>query len=422
MVMPEQMRQTDVAVIGGGIVGLACSLELARRGVKVCVLERDRVGHGCSKGNAGWLTPALALPLAVPGQWRKALRWLADPQSPFYIRPRADLKLITWLMGFLAASRRSRFEPNAAALVSLSRQSLDAWEEMADAPETEPFEFARDGLLAVFESQGALDAARASAELTASFGVPFEQWSADEVCEREPAVRGAQIGGLFFPGEGRCEPYLAVRALEAAARRAGVEIVESAEVLNAERASSRLSSLHTTRGQFDAKDYVLAAGTWSGALGARLGVSIPMMGAKGYSLVVPPLDPQPRRSLYLADRKIAVNPHANSLRISGTLELVGEDLTVNSRRVEGIVQGARHMLQLNDPLGEVEIWRGLRPCLPDGMPAIGRTRRYRNLWLATGHHMTGLKTAPGTGRLLAELLCDLTPFIDPLPFRADRYA
>ncbi|TFG40038.1 MAG: FAD-dependent oxidoreductase, partial [Candidatus Aminicenantes bacterium] len=99
MVMPEQMRQTDVAVIGGGIVGLACALELARQGVKVCVLERDRVGYGCSKGNAGWLTPALALPLAVPGQWRKALKWLADPQSPFYIRPRADLKLLTWLVG-----------------------------------------------------------------------------------------------------------------------------------------------------------------------------------------------------------------------------------------------------------------------------------------------------------------------------------
>lgn len=419
--MPEQMRKTDVVVIGGGIVGLACALELARRGVKVCVLERDRVGYGCSKGNAGWLTPALALPLAVPGQWRKALKWLADPQSPFYIRPRADLKLLTWLVGFLAASRRSQFERNAAALVSLSRLSLDAWEEIADTPGTESFEFARDGLLAVFETQGALDAARASAEMTASLGVPFEQWSADAVREREPAIHGAQIGGLFFPREGRCEPYLAVQTLAAAARRAGVEIVESAEVLTAELTSSNVRSLRTTHGRFEADDYVLAAGTWSGTLGARLGVSIPMMGAKGYSLLVPPLEPQPQRSLYLAERKIAVNPHANSLRIAGTLELVGEDLTVNSRRLEGIVLGARGMLRLNEPLGEVEIWRGLRPCLPDGMPAIGRTRRYRNLWLATGHHMTGLKTATGTGRLLAELLCDQPPFVDPLPFRADRY-
>jgi D-amino-acid dehydrogenase len=420
--MPEQMRQSDVTVIGGGIVGLACALELARRGVKVCVLERDRVGYGCSKGNAGWLTPALALPLAVPGQWRKALKWLADPQSPFYIRPRADWRLLTWLVGFLAASRRSQFEQNAAALVSLSRLSLDAWEEIADTPGTEPFEFARDGLLAVFETQGALDAARVSAEMTADLGVPFEHWSAETVREREPAIRGVQIGGLFFPREGRCEPYLAVQTLAAAARLAGVEIVESAEVLTAEHTSSNVRSLRTTRGRFEAADYVLAAGTWSGSLGARLGVSVPMMGAKGYSLLVPPLEPQPRCSLYLAERKIAVNPHSSSLRIAGTLELVGEDLTVNSRRLEGIIQGARGMLQLNDPLGEVEIWRGLRPCLPDGMPAIGRTRRYRNLWLATGHHMTGLKTAPGTGRLLAELLCGLTPFIDPLPFRADRYA
>ncbi|HZW08798.1 MAG TPA: FAD-dependent oxidoreductase, partial [Phycisphaerales bacterium] len=126
------------------------------------------------------------------------------------------------------------------------------------------------------------------------------------------------------------------------------------------------------------------------------------------------------RSIMLAERKIAVNPHAERLRVSGTLELVGEDLSISIRRVEAIARGAREMLAIDEP-GEYELWRGLRPCTPDGMPAIGRASGFTNLWLATGHQMVGLKTAPATGRLLAELMCGERPTFDPGPFRADRF-
>jgi D-amino-acid dehydrogenase len=412
--------RADVAVIGGGVVGVACALELARRGAAVIVLERDRVGRGCSYGNAGWLTWSLALPLAAPGQMWKAARWLLDPESPFYIRPRPDPALAAWLVGFLAASRGDRFERGAAALIELSRWSVDAWEELSkQAPES--FGFVRAGLLAIYETPGALAAARKAAELTARLGVPFEEWTADDVRGREPAVRGPQTGALFFPRDAHCEPYPAVRTLAAEARRAGVTFVEDAEVLDADRDSGTVRSLRTTRGRVSATEVVLAAGTWSGSLGRRLGVKLPVLGAKGYSLVIPRLDPHPSRSLYLAERKVAINPHADALRISGTLELVGEDLSVNPRRVEAIVRAARAMLALPEPLRETELWRGLRPCTPDGMPVIGRARGFRNLWLATGHQMTGLKTAPGTGRLLAELMSGEPPTFDPAPFRADRY-
>ena len=417
----EPPVRTDVAVIGGGVIGVACALELARRGLSVCVLERDRVGHGCSYGNAGWLTSSLAMPLAAPGLWRKAARWLFDPESPFYIRPRFDPALFAWLAGFLAASRRARFERGAEALVELSRYSVDAWERFAGEPETEPFGFARAGLLAIHESTGSLAAATAAARWTDQLGVPFESWSAEEVREREPAVRGEQIGGLFFPRDAHCEPYSAVRALTGAARRVGVQFVEHAEVLDVEGDGESMRALRTAQGRVSATEFVLAAGAWSGSLGRSLGVRLPMLGAKGYSIVVPRREPHPQRSLYLAERKIAINPHAASLRVSGTLELVGEDLTVNRRRVDVIARGARGMLAIDPSLGEAEVWAGLRPCLPDGMPVIGRARGARNLWLATGHQMTGLKTAPATGRLLAELVCGQTPSFDPAPFRADRY-
>lgn len=412
-------RRTDVAVIGGGVVGLACGLELARRGVRVCVLERDRIGHGCSYGNAGWLTPSLALPLAAPGAVRLALRRLLDPDGPFYIRPRADPALARWLIGFLLASRRSRYERGAEALVELCRDSVDGWERLAETDDDE-FGFARTGLVAVHESTASLEAALPAAAFTARLGIPFESWSAERLREREPALHGPAAGALFFPDDARCDPYGAVVALAREARRAGATLCEGAEVVDAERDGDRVRALRTTAGPLDVSDVVLAAGAWSGTLGRRLGVRLPMLGAKGYTIVVPPLDPHPGRAIYLTRDKVAINPHTDSLRISGTLELVGDDLSVTRRRVDAVLAAARRHLALPDEAASASIWAGLRPCLPDGMPAIGRSGRTRNLWLATGHQMTGLKTAPATGELLAQLMTGEPPRFDPVPFRPDR--
>lgn len=418
---PEQPNTAEIAVIGGGVVGVACALELARRGASVLVLERDRIGQGCSRGNAGWLTPSLAKPLAAPGHARKALRWMLDPESPFYIKPRPDPALAAWLLGFIAASRDAdRFQRGLAALVELSNWSLDVWEALA-ARTAEPFGYERAGLVAVFESHAGLAAARGMAERTASLGVPFEAWTPDQLREHEPAVRGPQVGGLHFPRDAQCEPDLAVCSLAAEARSAGARFLEGAEVIDAEHEGGRIRALRTTRGRIDAREFVLAAGAWSGSLARALGLRLPILGAKGYSLLLPRGEPHPRRSIFLAERKIAVNPHADALRISGTLELVGEDLSVSTRRVEAISRGAREMLAIDPGSAERELWRGLRPCTPDGMPAIGRSAAAPNLWLATGHQMVGLKTGPATGRLLAELMSGERPTFDPEPFRADRF-
>lgn len=412
--------RADVLVVGGGVVGIACALELARRGAAVTVLERDRLGHGCSYGNAGWLTPSLAVPLPAPGLLWQAAKWLLDAESPFYIQPRLDFGLAIWLLRFLAATGRRRFERGTAALVALCRWSVDAWAELA-ARSSEPFGFQRTGLLAVYEHERAFAAGRANAELVARHGVPFEVWSAADVAAREASIVGRQVGAYYFPRDAHCEPYLAVRALAGEAARAGARFVESAEVYDVELAGGRARRLLTTAGDFVGEQVVVATGAWSKRFGARLGLRLPVLGAKGYSLVVPRSAGHPTRSLMLAERKLALNPHADSLRISGTLELVDEDLSITRRRVEAIVRAARGMIRLPDPLPPHELWRGLRPCTPDGMPMIGRARGLANVWLATGHQMTGLKTAPGTGRLLAELMTGEAPTFDSAPFRADRY-
>jgi D-amino-acid dehydrogenase len=409
----------DAAVVGGGVVGVACALELARRGRRVAVVERDRIGSGCSHGNAGWLTPSLALPLPAPGVVRKALAWMLDRDGPFYVRPRADLELASWLLRFWGATGRRRFERGTAALVELATWSCAAWRELA--ARGAEFGYSPVGMVQVFERSASLAGALATIELVARSGVRFERWSADELAAREPGITGAQVGGYFFPDDAHCEPDRAVAALAEEARRAGVDLLEGVEVYGVAREGDAVRALETTRGALAARDVVLATGAWSKSFGRRLGLRLPVLGAKGYTVIVPRLERQPTRSLMLAERKVAIVPHERTLRLSGTLELVDEDLSITRRRVETIVRAVRAMLPLPEPLEVVELWRGLRPCTPDGLPLIGRAGGWRNLWLATGHQMTGLKTSPGTGRLLAELMHGETPSFDPAPFRADRY-
>ena len=416
----ELPRSADVVIAGGGVVGVACAVELARRGAQVLVLERDRIGAGCSFGNAGWLTPSQAVPLANPGMLLKSFGWLFDPESPLYIQPRFDPVLFRWLAGFLAASRRGKYERGAKALLELCRVSVDLWEEVAKRS-AEPFGFERAGLLSVYEKKDSLAAAHGAIELLRENGIAADPWSTEEIREREPAILGEQVGGWFFPDDAHCEPYPAVRALAAEARGLGVRFAEQTELFHISADNNGPRRLETTRGTFSADRLVVATGPWSEAVGKLLDLRIPILGAKGYSILLPRAEPQPRRSIYLIERKIAVNPHADALRIAGTLELVRNDFSINRRRLNVILRGAQGMLGIGEEPKIREIWRGLRPCTPDGMPLIGRARGRGDLWLATGHQMTGLKTATGTGLLLAQLMTGESPRFDPEPFRADRY-
>ncbi|MCC5823214.1 MAG: FAD-dependent oxidoreductase [Phycisphaerales bacterium] len=406
-------------MIGAGVVGLACALELGRRGLRVTVVDRGLAGHGASFGNAGWLTPSLAFPLAQPGYAFKAARWMLDPESPFYIRPSLEPAMLRWLAVFLLSSRRSRFRANAPALIELCRWSVDAWERLA-AADGPGFDFARHGLLMVLETEKGRASAQRSASYTESLGIPWESWDAERVRAEEPIVIGPQIGAVYFPHDAHCVPNLAVERLRAEAKRAGVRVIEGRSVdgFHADRGGIR--ALRTDRGEIEAERFVLAAGFWSGGLGKELGLKIPMRAAKGYSIQFHRSAIHPERSIYLAERKVTVTPHADRLRLAGTLEVVGEDLSINERRVGAIERGARAMLDLPAERAEAAPWAGLRPCLADGMPAIGASPKHRNLWLAIGHQMTGLKCAPGTARLLAELMSGERPSFDPRPFDPER--
>lgn len=413
-------RPVDVLVVGGGVIGVACAVELSRRGVAVTLVDRGSLGHGSSYGNAGWLTPCFATPLPAPGVLGKAIRWMADPESPLYIKPRPSLTLARWLFTFARATSRSRFERGVDALVPLSRYSLEAYETMArELPDA--FGFSKSGQLVLAQTDDGLRHAIEEGEAMARHGIAHRVLDAAGLRELEPAATGPVAGGVFFPDEAHVEPLAVVLAMAAEARRSGAVILPDTEVFDFEIEGGRIVSARTTKGPIRARRVVLATGSWSMRIARALGLRLPVLGGKGYAVVTPSVAPSPRLPIRVVERKIAITPRDGSVRLAGTLELVDGDESISPRRVAAIVRGARTVLNLPESPEIVEVWRGLRPCTPDGMPVIGFAPRPSNLLVATGHQMLGLHTAPGTARLAADLLLGTEPIFDPEPFRATRF-
>jgi D-amino-acid dehydrogenase len=236
----------------------------------------------------------------------------------------------------------------------------------------------------------------------------------------EPALRWPVVGGIYYPDEAHCEPLAAVQALARAAEAAGARFV-TAEVLDFETAKGKLLGLETTQGKVRAERFVLATGSWSKRLGRALSLRLPVLGGKGYTLLVDELPSPPTIPLKLYEHRVALTPRPHGVRIAGTLELVDGDESISQRRVDAVLRAGCAALGLTEAPKVIEVWRGLRPCTPDGLPIIGRASAYANLLVATGHQMCGLHTAPGTARLAADLLLGKKPIFDPRPFRSDRF-
>jgi D-amino-acid dehydrogenase len=240
----------------------------------------------------------------------------------------------------------------------------------------------------------------------------------DEVPGLAPGV----CGGVFYPEDAHCDPRRAVEELARLAAGKGADLRPRTEVLDIECNGRRITRLVTTRGEIVADTVVLAAGSWSPLLGRRLRLDLPIEPAKGYGVTVPRPTAVRELPLYEAAGHVAITPMGDRLRLAGTLELGGLDTRIRWNRVAAIRRGAGEVLAGAAQLEPLELWRGLRPCTPDGLPIIGRSPRHDNLIVAAGHCMLGLGLGPITGRLVAQLVNGREPQIDLAPLRVERFS
>ena len=386
-------------VVGAGIVGLSTAWFLQERGVSVTVVDRTGVAAGASWGNAGWIAPALTLPLNSPAALREGLRSLRDPAAPLHIPLTADSGLASFLVQFALNCRRSSWHRAVRANVPLNEECIEAFDVLigngVDAPVTDA------PITALFRNTTAAE--RMMGELrrleNAGQGISVTGLSGAALREQVPMASPAITAALNVNGQRFIDPGRFVNALGDAvvARGATMRTLEVSAVLTS---GSGITVYPRSGEPLTADTAVIATGAWLSRLAGRR-VRVPVQAGRGYSFTVPVDRPIPG-PIYLPDVRVACTPYQGALRVSGTMEFRNPYEPAVPERVGAIVASAKPLLDGVRWAERSDIWVGPRPVTPDGRPLIGEMSR--DVYVAGGHGMWGLAHGPVTGRLLAEYI------------------
>lgn len=403
-----------LVIVGGGVIGLCSAWYAARNGHRVTIIERGAPDHdGCSLGNAGLIVPSHFIPLAAPGMPGLGLRMMWNPESPFYIRPRLDRDLFDWGWKFLRAANRAHVERASPVLRDLHLASRKEFDELSTMPGND-FGFEAKGLLMLCRTESALHEEMETAEKARRLELAAESLNPDEIARLNPGLDLAIAGGVLFPADCHLSPPRFIAAMTRLLAHHGVTFLWSTELTDWRLDNDGIAAAGTSKGDISGDDYLIAGGSWSSYLTAKLGLKLPMQAGKGYSLTLARPRQKPALGCILVEARLAATPMNGGLRFAGTMEIAGYDDSVNPARIRGIVKAVPHYFPAFDAsdFSEIRPWLGLRPCSPDGMPYLGRSRRIPNLIVASGHGMLGLSLGPVTGRLVAEIIDAHPPSVD----------
>jgi D-amino-acid dehydrogenase len=416
----------EVVIVGGGIVGLCVGFAAQRRGCGVTIIDRSPAeSHdGCSFGNMGMIVPSHFVPLATPELIPVALKCLANPRSPFYIAPRADWGLIRWGWQFLRAAtpgRVARAIPLLRDLSVASRELFTVWlssggASAASKDPREEVDLVERGLLMLCKTQRAFEHEAALAEKAGTLGIVTKVLhNAAEIAAAEPATRVDALGAVHFLSDCHIDPARFIEWLRAKLLEAGAKFFMACDVKKFRHGPrDRIAAVETSAGEIRGDSFIICTGAWSPALVRELGVRLTMQPGKGYSLTLRAPARVPRLCAILTEARVAMTPIGGTVRFGGTMELGGFNRRIDRRRVDGIIDAATDYYPdfARADFAAVEPWCGLRPCSPDGLPFLGRLRRFANVFVATGHGMLGLSLGPVTGELIADLLMQERPRFD----------
>ena len=416
-----------VLIAGGGIIGLSCAWYLSEAGHEVTVVDQSKLVDGCSFGNAGMIVPSHFIPLAAPGMVSKGIRWMFNSRSPFFVRPRLSADLMKWGWEFLRHANSKHVDQSIPALKELSLLGKKCYQEW---DKSMPFRFGYEerGLMMLYKDHHTAEEEKETAELANKIGIEARVLDRNQVQELEPDVKVDVLGGVYFPGDAHLNPRTLVENLISTLRSRGVQFLEEHSIQGFDLSKGKIIRVDLRNNQglsvpvgFD--DFVLATGSWSGSVAKQLKLTMPMQAGKGYSFTLSEVEKNVRIPSIFLEARVAVTPMGQTLRFGGTMEIVGVDHSINMERVKGIVESIpKYYPEMKVGVPELkDIWHGLRPCTPDGLPYIGRSKKISNLVVATGHAMMGLSLAPATGLLVKEIVGEESASMRLRSFDPERF-
>lgn len=402
----------DTVVIGAGIIGVACALQLARQGRRVVVIDPQPPGMGASYGNAGHLATEQVFPIADVSILKRLPAMLMDPRGPLSLDWKYLPRALPWFVRLLLNLRPASYRRTVAGIRALNEASLAAWQRLLQSIDR-PQLLRPDGSLLVFERAASAEAINALRLRMQQQNVAVEFWPGEAIRQVAPQLSEAIRGGLFFPGTGHfIDPYAVVCELVSAARASGVQFVQQ-RVLDG-RLDGAGVSLMTDQGVIAARQVLIACGAHSARITAALtGKTVPLDTERGYHLMLPTEQNRLPFAVTSFERKFIMTPMTDGLRLAGTVEFAGLKRPANMQRAWQLHRLSQGLFRQDLNAQDATAWMGFRPSLPDSLPIIDRLCDGKVL-LAFGHQHLGLTQAAVTAEIVAQL-ADAHPSLSGLP-------
>lgn len=412
-----------VGIIGGGVIGLCSAWYLTQNGHEVVVFEKGDGSDGCSFGNMGYLSPSHFVPLASPGIVTQGLKFMLNPVSPFYIKPRFDLSLMRWAYHFWRNATAQKVAQNAPALNELLHYSRTKTIEMA-AELGNDFDLTLKGCYMMYRKPETEKHEIHLAHQAQDLGIETEILDRETLQKREPELGITSLGAVFYPIDAHLHPGKWIHSMRKSLTAKGVDFKFNTKVVDFEVGNRSVSSLIDENGKsYPVDQLVVAAGSWLPEVVHKLGHNLLLQPGKGYSTTFVNLPHNLSRPAILVDDRVALTPFGQDLRVGGTMELSGINHNIYIPRVQAVINAVkRNFTQFDIALPPKErLWCGLRPVSPDGLPYLGKSTKYDNVILAGGHAMLGVSMAAGTGSVVADLVEGNKTMVKVDAFRVDRY-
>jgi len=418
----KENNRGTVVVIGAGIAGLASAYYLVRDGWEVKILEKNTLDNNCSYGNAGMIVPSHFTPLAAPGIVAQGIKWMFNSKSPFYVRPSLNPRLVNWGLKFLKHANRAHVDQHASAIRDLNLYSSRLYNELA-LEDGFDFELKQNGILMMYKSKEMQHEEIELAHRAQDLGLDVDILEGNAVQELEPNLKLDVLGAILYRCDGKLYPSKLMQQLIHYLKAAGVAFFEKTEVHKFVTSGNKIKEAISDRGSFQADAFVLTGGAYLPQLTSKLHINTPLMPGKGYSFMYQPEKENTlNHAALLLEARVAVTPMNGQIRFSGTMELGPANDRIYENRVRGIVESIpKYYPELKVDYPSEKIWYGYRPCSPDGLPYLGRLKKFDNVLIAGGGGMMGLSLGPAYGKVVADLLAGQKIEAEIAGFRPDRF-
>ncbi len=414
-----------ITILGSGVVGVTSAFYLAKQGHEVTVIDRQaQPALETSFANAGQISPGYSAPWAAPGIPIKAVKWLMQQHAPLKVQPLIDATMWKWMLQMLSNCTEGKYSVNKERMMRLAEYSRDCFIDLR-AESGIRYEDRTQGTLQIFRTEKQVKDAAKDIEVLERCNVPYQVLDTAGCIAAEPALARVSdkiVGGLRLPGDETGDCFTFTQKLAEMTKAMGVEYKMNTHVLGIHTDGDKITGIKTSAGTKTADAYVVALGSYTTPLLNKVGVRLPIFPVKGYSLTVPITNPDAAPISTVMDEtyKVAMTRFDDRIRVAGTAELAAFSDELLDQRRATVSMVVNDIFPDGGDIEQAEFWTGLRPMTPDGTPVVGATR-YPNLYTNSGHGTLGWTMSCGSSQLLADIISQRKPGIDPVGLDVSRY-